>query len=86
MNQDADATDVSLPAAELLVQRGAGDDLVLIDGEQRQISAEVNGLTPLVNDRRIRHPVLDKQPLLRGHRQKEFVEAHFVGRFQRSQG
>src|ERR1051325_11377517 len=42
MNQDADATNVTLPTTKLLMESGSGYDPSFGDGKERKIAAEVD--------------------------------------------
>ena len=54
VDQHADAANVPLPAAKLLMQRGVADDLAVHRSQQRQVAAQVNVLAPVANDLRFR--------------------------------
>ena len=85
MHQHADPPDVSLPAAQLLVQRGVADDFVSGERQQREVAAQVNILAPVANDFRFCDAMLDKHALLFRHGQKKVMKGLLIGRFERAQ-
>jgi len=84
MHQYADAANVPFPAAELLMERGVADDLVIHQRKQRQVAAEVNVLAPIADDRQFGHAMLDELRSGLGHREEELVKGLFVVLAQRS--
>jgi len=67
----------------LLMQRRISQDLSFGNGEQGQIAAKVDILTPVSNDFRFRHPMFDEHPFLRRQGEEKFVERRFIRRLQR---
>jgi hypothetical protein len=66
------------------MQRGIAQDLTLMHRQQRQVAAQIDILTPIVNNARLGDAVFDEHAFLMRHRQKEFVEGHFVAGFERA--
>ena len=85
MDQHADAANVPLPTAELLMQGGVADNFPVYEGQQRQVAAQVDILAPISNDFRINDAVLDEHALRLWHAHKELVEVLLVVLAQRAQ-
>jgi hypothetical protein len=85
MHEHAHAADMPLPAALMLVQRGAAHDLVIHHREQRQIHVEVYVFAPFLDDGEVGDMVLDEEAFLRRDGQEEFVEDDLVVLLQRAQ-
>ena len=84
MDHDADTADVAFPAAELLVQGRDGYNLTITDRQQREVSAQVNVLTPIMDDGWIGHSMFDEHSLACGYREEELVERHLVRTVERT--
>ena len=85
MDEHADAADVPLPAAELLMQRGRADDLLVHQAHQRQVAAIINVLAPFADDLGVLHAMLDEHALRFGNALKKQVKVLFVVGLQRPQ-
>jgi hypothetical protein len=78
MYQHADASDVSFPTSQLLVQRGAPENLPVRDGKERQVAPEVYAPAPIADDVWFSDAMFDEHPLSSGHAEEELVEGFFV--------
>ena len=85
MDQDADAANMPLPAAELLVQGGVAHNLAIAARKEGQVASQINLLAPVMDDLRIGDFMFDEHAFLGGHGEKEFVESDFIGGFERAQ-
>ena len=85
LHQHADAPDVPLPTAELLVQRGDTENFVSIRREQRQVATEINALAPFADDADVRDAMLDEHALLFGDGLEQRVKLFLVGTLERAQ-
>ena len=83
VDQDADPSEVPFPAAQLLMQRRFGQDLALLQSEQRQIPPQIDVLAPAVNDLAVGHPMLDEHPLGHGHRQEKLMQVFLIRALER---
>ena len=86
MNQDADPSDVAFPAAQLLVQRGHARNLLVQNGQQRQVASQVNVLAPLADDRDFRDAMFDEHAFVFRDSEEQLVKLFLVGLAQGPQG
>src|SRR5262249_17315645 len=77
-HEHAHPADVSLPAAQLLMQGGVADDFAVRNREQRKVPAEINILTPIADDRQFGYAMFDEHALLFRHREEELMKLFFV--------
>ena len=71
MDQDAEAADVPLPAAKLLVERGVADDLAVHQCQHGEVAPQVNVLAPVANHLQFGHAVFDEHAFGFGHALEE---------------
>lgn len=85
MHEHADAAHMPLPAAELLVERGVGDDPSVHAGQQGKDAAEVDVAAPVADDFRLGDAVFDEHPFLRRAREEKFMKGFFVVGLKRAE-
>ena len=78
MDEDADAANVALPSAELLVKGDAAEDFSVVEGEQGQVAAEVNILAPVADDLGFGNAVFDEHAFGSRYAEEEIMEGALV--------
>jgi hypothetical protein len=71
------------PAAVLLMQGGAGHDLVVVDGQEGKVALQIDVVTPVIDGLVLGDAVLEEEQLGGRNREKELVEALAIIRFER---
>src|SRR6185503_16982100 len=85
MHEHADAADVPLPAAELLMERGVADDLAVAHCKQRKVPAQIDVPAPVANHLRLGDTMFDEHAFRLGHGEEELVELLLILAPQRAQ-
>ncbi len=84
-DQHADPADVTLPTAQLLVQRGDADDLSVRAGKERKVSSEVDIVAPIADDCGLGDAMFDEHALGFRDGEEELVQLAFIVFAQRPQ-
>ena len=78
VHENADASDVAFPSAQLLVQGGIGNDGLAIEGQEGEVAAVIDILAPVANDGAVGDAVLDEHALALRDGQEELVQRVFI--------
>ena len=84
MREHGDQTDVALPTALALVQRGFADDSAASQHQHRQVLAKIRLAAPLAKQEPVGHGLFDEQPLLLRHGEEKILQACIVAPVDRA--
>jgi hypothetical protein len=84
VNENAHASNVPFPAAQLLVQRGVANDLLPRQSEEGQIAAQIDVLAPITDDGQLGDAMLDKHALALGNCLKKLVKVLLISLLERA--
>src|SRR5205823_2909180 len=77
-DQHADAANVPLPAAKLLMESGIADDFSVHQRKQGQVAAQINVLAPLADGLGLGHAMFDEHAFGFRHGEKKFMKGLLV--------